>query len=301
MCSEFDSSSCHGGEQGSVDFETCSERYVFCSVVAVRLRFSCCLTAGVFGLTTGIPVLLVVGKKALSESTKKASDEESDPAQQQQQQREQFTPSTAPGSPPQSERPQVSALTHVSSSPLSVKSAHSNASSQVRKDAWAVRPGYSSGASSYEGSDDGRLSDGELYEQERLTLEGSFMDRSRHSNVDGCALGSLRQTIANQGGLTESVVRIETPFGQPIEEVYQGVHDGPVLGSGVSGIVRLIQHRATGLKYAVKILDLGTCVGATEAGLVARQQSHTGAGVPRRTVALYYRPHRFDRGLETAP
>lgn len=46
-------------------------------------------------------------------------------------------------------------------------------------------------------------------------------------------------------------------FGQPIEEVYDGVHDGPVLGSGVSGIVRLVTHRATNVKYAVKVLDVG--------------------------------------------
>jgi calcium-dependent protein kinase len=49
----------------------------------------------------------------------------------------------------------------------------------------------------------------------------------------------------------------QTPFGKPIEEIYTGVHDGPVLGSGVSGIVRLVSHRATGIKYAVKCLDIG--------------------------------------------
>jgi calcium-dependent protein kinase len=35
------------------------------------------------------------------------------------------------------------------------------------------------------------------------------------------------------------------------------VHNGPVLGSGISGLVRLVTHKATGLKYAVKVLDLG--------------------------------------------
>lgn len=43
----------------------------------------------------------------------------------------------------------------------------------------------------------------------------------------------------------------------PIESIYDGVHTGPVLGSGVSGIVRLVKHRATGLEYAVKSIDLG--------------------------------------------
>jgi hypothetical protein len=77
------------------------------------------------------------------------------------------------------------------------------------------------------------------------------------SHPDLLALGTLRQTIMDQGGLAEALVRIATPFGKPIEEIYDGVHDGPILGSGVSGLVRLICHRATGTKYAVKILDLG--------------------------------------------
>jgi len=53
-----------------------------------------------------------------------------------------------------------------------------------------------------------------------------------------------------------NLVRIEVPLGKPIEEVYQGVHDGDVLGSGVSGIVRKVTHRATQVQYAVKCLDL---------------------------------------------
>ncbi len=46
------------------------------------------------------------------------------------------------------------------------------------------------------------------------------------------------------------------PLGKPIEEVYQGVHDGDVLGSGVSGIVRRVAHRTTHVEYAAKCLDL---------------------------------------------
>jgi hypothetical protein len=53
-----------------------------------------------------------------------------------------------------------------------------------------------------------------------------------------------------------NLVRIEVPLGKPIEEVYEGVHDGPVLGSGISGIVRLVKHRTTQVSYAVKCLDL---------------------------------------------
>lgn len=53
-----------------------------------------------------------------------------------------------------------------------------------------------------------------------------------------------------------NLVRIEVPLGKGIEEVYQGVHDGTVLGSGVSGIVRRVTHRETSVEYAVKCLDL---------------------------------------------
>mmetsp|Transcript_11201 Transcript_11201/g.23594 ORF Transcript_11201/g.23594 Transcript_11201/m.23594 type:complete len:349 (+) Transcript_11201:294-1340(+) len=57
-------------------------------------------------------------------------------------------------------------------------------------------------------------------------------------------------------GKNPNLVRIEVPLGKPIEEVYEGVHDGPVLGSGISGIVRLVKHRTTQVNYAVKCLDL---------------------------------------------
>lgn len=56
--------------------------------------------------------------------------------------------------------------------------------------------------------------------------------------------------------LNKSVVRIETLFDTPIEEVYDGVLTGKVLGMGVSGTVRMITHRITGINYAVKCLDL---------------------------------------------
>jgi calcium-dependent protein kinase len=58
-------------------------------------------------------------------------------------------------------------------------------------------------------------------------------------------------------GLSSKVVRIEFPFGMPIEEIYDGVHDGRVLGSGTAGIVRLVTHKKTLIQYAVKCLDLG--------------------------------------------
>lgn len=52
----------------------------------------------------------------------------------------------------------------------------------------------------------------------------------------------------------------QTDYGRPIEEIYDDVHHGQVLGSGVSGIVRKVKHRKTGVDYAVKCLDLGLIV-----------------------------------------
>lgn len=124
------------------------------------------------------------------------------------------------------------------------------------RDDWKVRPGYSSGASSYAGSDAG--SDMELRpedEEVTATRERIATEGSMHTHI--LDLSSLRQEMVNGGDLARTVVRIETPFDTPIEEIYDGVLNGPVLGSGVSGIVRLVIHRATGIKYAVKCLDLG--------------------------------------------
>lgn len=78
-------------------------------------------------------------------------------------------------------------------------------------------------------------------------------------------LDKLISERKNGGDLKNNIVHMEVPFGKPIEEVYDGVHDGPVLGSGISGLVRLCTHMATGAKYAVKCLDLGLV--ETEEGL----------------------------------
>jgi hypothetical protein len=70
-------------------------------------------------------------------------------------------------------------------------------------------------------------------------------------------LESMIEERREAGELTTNAVRIEVPFGRPIEEVYSGVHDGEILGSGISSVVRLATHKATGIKYAVKCMDLG--------------------------------------------
>jgi hypothetical protein len=103
------------------------------------------------------------------------------------------------------------------------------------------RRGYSSGESS--DTDDSE--------------QDSDQSRKRTSTIEVFDLCSIKSTVHADGNLTGKVVRMETPFGKPIEDIYDGVHIGPVLGSGVSGIVRLVTHKATGVKYAVKVLDLG--------------------------------------------
>ena len=39
--------------------------------------------------------------------------------------------------------------------------------------------------------------------------------------------------------------------------MYAGIHDGQVLGEGADGIVRKCRHRATGLEFAAKCLNIG--------------------------------------------
>lgn len=81
----------------------------------------------------------------------------------------------------------------------------------------------------------------------------------RGTSRSGSAIG-LDQLIVDRreksSDLHQNIVHIEVPFGKPIEEVYDGVHSGPILGSGISGLVRLVTHKATDIKYAVKVLDL---------------------------------------------
>lgn len=113
---------------------------------------------------------------------------------------------------------------------------------------WSDKRDYSSGASS-----------------ERLGGSGSDESSSKRRSIDVLHLKSMRNVLRANGDLTQAVVRLETPFGKPIEEIYDGVHDGPYLGEGVTGVVRLITHRDTGVQYACKVLDIGLI--QTDAGL----------------------------------
>jgi serine/threonine protein kinase len=77
----------------------------------------------------------------------------------------------------------------------------------------------------------------------------------KHS-ASAIGLDEMIEDRREGGDLRQNVVHIEVPYGKPIEEVYEGVHTGPVLGTGASGLVRMVTHKATGIQYAVKVLDL---------------------------------------------
>ena len=79
-----------------------------------------------------------------------------------------------------------------------------------RRNEYAIRPGYSSGASSYDGSIAGSDFD-----------DGEFNDRelrvSRHSDI--LALSELRSEMVAEGDLTKTVVRIEVRVRRDNESV----------------------------------------------------------------------------------
>jgi calcium-dependent protein kinase len=55
-------------------------------------------------------------------------------------------------------------------------------------------------------------------------------------------------------------VDLQTDFGRAIEDIYEGVHDGHMLGEGVAGVVRKVKHRKSGVYFAAKVLNLGLLV-----------------------------------------
>ncbi len=103
-------------------------------------------------------------------------------------------------------------------------------------------------------------------QSERIGMSHKSSGNLHRKSLSVIGLDSMIDNRREEGGLTANVVHMEVPFGKPIEEVYDGVQTGPVLGSGISGVVRLVTHKATGVKYAVKCLDLGLV--DTEEGLM---------------------------------
>lgn len=141
-------------------------------------------------------------------------------------------------------RSETSAETHASDLVKATRSDSGNS-----KD---YSPGYASGGST---PMDSRSLDGSQNGRDRTNSISNPKNLINSSSVLG--LDSMIEARKEEGVFSSNVVHIEVPFGKPIEEVYDGVHHGPVLGSGISGLVRLVSHKATGVKYAVKCLDLG--------------------------------------------
>lgn len=63
--------------------------------------------------------------------------------------------------------------------------------------------------------------------------------------------------VSNNNDNTTTTIKTKTSETRRIEDVYSGVHDGPVLGTGVAGVVRKCTHRETGIEFAVKCLNIG--------------------------------------------
>eukprot|EP00934_Nitzschia_sp_Nitz4_P005363 Nitzschia sp. Nitz4//scaffold11_size288233//284721//287471//NITZ4_000830-RA/size288233-snap-gene-0.68-mRNA-1//-1//CDS//3329534242//5353//frame0 len=115
--------------------------------------------------------------------------------------------------------------------------------------------GYSSGASSVSSA---------------IDSSSAIDDNSMRLSASRKHMLQLRHSLSIDGDICKGVVRIETDLGRPIEEVYEGVHDGTLLGSGGSGTVREVKHRKTGVKYACKCLNL--CLIEKESGRQALQR-----------------------------
>lgn len=111
-------------------------------------------------------------------------------------------------------------------------------------------PGYSSGGSTPS------IADGMDGSEHQIMSDSAHSRTLKHSS-SVLGIDKMIEDRKNNGSLADRIVHMEVPFGKPIEEVYDGVHDGPVLGSGISGLVRLCVHKKTKGKYAVKCLDLG--------------------------------------------
>jgi hypothetical protein len=115
-----------------------------------------------------------------------------------------------------------------SASPLHKSSAsgppplHPNIDTSKIKDAEnakksAIAPGYSSGASTPSQLDVSSHSRGSNNNSSKQLLHSSSVLR----------LDQMIQERKEDGDLQSRMVHLEVPFGRPIEDVYDGIHDGP--------------------------------------------------------------------------
>eukprot|EP00551_Chaetoceros_affinis_P007316 CAMPEP_0203676442 /NCGR_PEP_ID=MMETSP0090-20130426/24550_1 /ASSEMBLY_ACC=CAM_ASM_001088 /TAXON_ID=426623 /ORGANISM="Chaetoceros affinis, Strain CCMP159" /LENGTH=545 /DNA_ID=CAMNT_0050542985 /DNA_START=161 /DNA_END=1798 /DNA_ORIENTATION=+ len=75
-----------------------------------------------------------------------------------------------------------------------------------------------------------------------------FDGKGKHISFD-----SAVDDTPHCGNVTISVI---TSDRCEVESVYDGVHDGEVLGIGIGGVVRMVTHRKSGAKFALKTLSL---------------------------------------------
>lgn len=86
----------------------------------------------------------------------------------------------------------------------------------------------------------------------------TVVETSCRSSCQSRVLAQLSDSIGrgmSSSNRCNSLVHIEAAS-RSIESVYDGVHDGLVLGYGIGGLVRMITHRETGATYALKTLSL---------------------------------------------
>jgi calcium-dependent protein kinase len=112
-------------------------------------------------------------------------------------------------------------------------------------------------------------------EKKAKNITGQLASANNNIKIYSFASGLeiVIEEIKRNGDFKTKVVHFEGSSGKAIEEVYSGVHDGPVLGTGISGVVRLATHEATGVKYAVKCLDLGL-IGTADGLKQIREEIH---------------------------
>ena len=90
----------------------------------------------------------------------------------------------------------------------------------------------------------------------KSTTESDVEDRSITSSFRGHIIEHIKERVAEESFKINNVgVDIRSSQSIDIEHLYEGLHDGPVLGYGVGGLVRLATHKITGIEYAVKFLS----------------------------------------------
>lgn len=96
-----------------------------------------------------------------------------------------------------------------------------------------------------------------------IVIEGLDEADCQKSSVLADLVGSIHKNSTFD--LDNKCVHVVTADVATIESIYDGVRDGPILGYGITGVVRKAVHRETGAEYAIKTLSLNRI--ETAAGL----------------------------------